>query len=232
MDSLPINALDLIVFAVLLISALLAFSRGLVHEVLSVGAWVGATFVTLYGFVPAKSLALQFIPHEFAAETAAGVGLFLISLVFFSLLSKALSRRVQDSSLGALDSTLGLIFGLLRGAIIICLVWLASNAWLLPAAEHPAWMQEAKTRPLIVAGADTLITLVPSDLRMQSSNAVESALQKGDKALETGRVVQELLQPKAAPAPQSSTKDGAPEEESGYTEGQRGQLNQAIEALQ
>ena len=50
MDWLPINIVDLIVIVVLLLSALLAFSRGFVHEVLGVGAWVAAIFATLVVF--------------------------------------------------------------------------------------------------------------------------------------------------------------------------------------
>ena len=156
----------------------------------------------------------------------------MLSLIVFSLLSRALAKRVQQSSLGALDRTLGLLYGLVRGAVIVSLLWLAFTTWLLPAEDHPAWLREAKTRPLIDAGADTLIALVPGNLRRQTSRAVESALQNGDKALETGRIVQELLQPKTASEQEPAAKNGASDAGAGYTEGQREQLDQAIEALQ
>ena len=103
MESLPINLTDLIVIGVLLISALIAFLRGLVHEVLSIGAWVGAGLVTLYFIVPAQTFARRYIEVELAADIAAGVALFLLALIGFSIVSRLLSRRVQESSLGALD---------------------------------------------------------------------------------------------------------------------------------
>ncbi|MDP6122042.1 MAG: CvpA family protein, partial [Rhodospirillales bacterium] len=54
MDNLPVNVADVGVGVVLLVSALLAYSRGFVHEVLAVGGWIGAIFATFYGFPHAK----------------------------------------------------------------------------------------------------------------------------------------------------------------------------------
>ena len=50
------------------------------------------------------------------ADIAAGVAIFLVVLVALSLVTRMLSKRVKDSSLGPLDSSLGLLFGFARGA--------------------------------------------------------------------------------------------------------------------
>ncbi|MEZ7845576.1 MAG: CvpA family protein, partial [Rhodospirillales bacterium] len=60
-NDLPINVFDAGVILILLISAFLAYMRGFVHEVLSFGGWVGAIFVTLYGFPYAKPYARDLI---------------------------------------------------------------------------------------------------------------------------------------------------------------------------
>src|SRR3546814_14147884 len=65
------------------------------------------------------------IAVEFIASLLTGVGLFLITLVLFSVLTRILSNRIQQSSLGALDRSLGLLFGFVRGAVIVALAWLA-----------------------------------------------------------------------------------------------------------
>src|SRR3546814_12264204 len=116
MDSLPINLADLIVIVVLLVSGVFAFVRGFVHEVLAIASWVGAAFVTLYAYPLVQPWVLGVIAVEFIASLLTGVGLFLLTLVLFSVLTRILSNRIQQSSLRALDRSLGLLFGFVRGA--------------------------------------------------------------------------------------------------------------------
>src|SRR3546814_2395400 len=96
MDSLPINLADLIVIVVLLLSGFFAFVRGFVHEVLAVGSWVGAAFVTLYAYPLVQPWLLGVITVEFIASLLTGVGLFLITLVLFSVLTRMLSNRIRS----------------------------------------------------------------------------------------------------------------------------------------
>src|SRR3546814_3145097 len=141
MDSLPINLADLIVIVVLLLSGFFAFVRGFVHEVLAVASWVGAAFVTLYAYPLVQPWLLGVITVEFIASLLTGVGLFLITLVLFSVLTRMLSNRIQQSSLGALDRSLGLLFGFARGAVIVVLAWLALG-YMVAEDQRPAWIQE------------------------------------------------------------------------------------------
>src|SRR3546814_11524853 len=94
-------------------------------EVLAIASWVGAAFVTLYAYPLVQPWVLGVIAVEFIASLLTGVGLFLITLVLFSVLTRILSNRIQQSSLGALDRSLGLLFGFVRGALIVALAWLA-----------------------------------------------------------------------------------------------------------
>jgi membrane protein required for colicin V production len=172
MESLPINITDLIVVAILLISGILAFFRGLVHEVLSVSAWIGAGFATLYGYPLLTPYIMKVISSELVAQIVSGVVVFIGVLIIISLISHGLSKRVKQSALGALDRSLGFVFGLVRGAVLVCLCWLLLS-WVLPAEERPEWVQEAKSLPLIEVGAEALAALVPEDIREESIEAVE-----------------------------------------------------------
>ena len=118
MDSFPINGLDLAVLVILLLSALLAFMRGFVHEVLSVAAWIGAIFAVIYGLPELRHLARDTIPNSLIADSTTGVIIFLAVLVFLSMLTKILSKSIQASALNNLDRSLGFIYGLVRGAVI------------------------------------------------------------------------------------------------------------------
>ena len=142
MDSLPINVTDLAIIAVVVISGLLAFVRGFVHEVLAVGAWVGAAIVTVFFLPVVLPYARDLISIQIAADIAGGAAIFIFVLIVLSIFTHWLARRVRESSLGALDRSLGLLFGFLRGAILVCLAWIGLVT-LLPRDQHPDWIQEA-----------------------------------------------------------------------------------------
>lgn len=224
MDNLAINVTDIIVIVILLLSGILAFVRGLVHETLSIGAWIGAAVVTLYLFPVAQPFAREYISLELAADITAGVTIFLVSLILFSIVSRALSRQVQESSLGALDRTLGLLFGFVRGAVIVCVAWLVL-VWLLPEDERPGWITEAKSRPLIERGAAFLQALIPEDIRIRGEEAAEKAKEGTEDAIEAEESLRELI----SPQPEPEAKDDADSSREGYNPDQRDEMQRLIE---
>ncbi|MCK4940033.1 MAG: CvpA family protein, partial [Rhodospirillaceae bacterium] len=149
---------DIAVIAVLAVSGVLAFARGFVHEVLSIVGWIGAIFATMYATPLLKPFMMQVIEDEFFAALALGTIIFISTLVILSMLTKAISRRVKDSALGALDRALGLLFGLLRGAIVICLAYIALE-WVTPADEQGPWVREAKSIQMVEIGSGMLKAL-------------------------------------------------------------------------
>ena len=109
MDNLPVNITDIAVIIVLLISAFLAYVRGSVHEVLSVAGWIGGGLITIYAFPFAQPFARDLISIELAADLAAGIAVFVISLAILSIMTSAVSKRVQNSTLNALDRSLQVV---------------------------------------------------------------------------------------------------------------------------
>ena len=92
------NYLDIIVLAVIALSALFAFARGFVKEALSIGAWIGAGLIALYGLPHARPFAKQFIANPTLAEIAAGAALFIVSLIVLSLVTSVIARRSRTRS--------------------------------------------------------------------------------------------------------------------------------------
>jgi len=163
MDNLPINGVDIAVGLVLLISSFLAYARGFVHEMLTVAGWLGAIFATIYGLPFAKPYARDLISNDIAADVGAGVVLFIVTLVVLSFITKAISARIRDSAMNLLDRSLGFIFGLLRGAFLICLVYLVVE-WMMPAEEQPQWLRQAQSITIIEQGTGLLRGLIPEDM--------------------------------------------------------------------
>lgn len=164
MNDWPINPIDLTVLIVLVLSAGLAFFKGFVSGMFSVASWIGAIVVTIYGFSPLRPLARGLIETPQIADTVTGVGLFVISLILFSLAGSAISERVRQSRIGAIDRSLGFLFGLARGGFLLCVMYVGL-AQILTRNDAPAWVGEAKSLDLLHLGAAALVDLLPEGTR-------------------------------------------------------------------
>ena len=125
------TGLDALVFAILVISGIFAYIRGFVHELLTLAAWAGAALTTLYGFEYVVPYARDLVTVQAVADIGTGLIIFVAVLVVLTVLTRLLARRVQDSSLSTLDRSLGLVFGVLRGALLLSFMWVLV-AWAVP----------------------------------------------------------------------------------------------------
>ncbi|HTZ79976.1 MAG TPA: CvpA family protein [Stellaceae bacterium] len=219
------NPFDIIVIAIVVLSGLFAFARGFVKEALSVAAWLGAAVATLYALPYAQPLAERLLPKGMIADVTAGVVIFVIVLIVLSLLTSAISRRVKESSLSALDRSLGLIFGLARGAVLACLLYLGVT-WALPEQSRPQWIQQARTLPLLSSGADVLRSLVPPSMRSRVQATASEAQQKMEQAHQAEDAIRALQLPRPA-AQQPAAADSG--QQKGYSEDQRRDLNRLFQ---
>ena len=227
MDGLPLNLADISVALILLVSALLAFLRGFFREVMAIAAWVGAFFVALYGFTHVQPYARDLMPIETVADLATGVGLFVVAVVIFSTISHALARSVTDSGLGAVDRALGFVFGLVRGPVIVCLIFLIIQ-WAIDDEPKPRWIAEARALRLVEKGAEMLVALVPENIRSDADRAAAAARRKAEDEFK-----QKALERLTSPPPKdTNTNSNAPDQESGYTDAQRREMLKAIRGNQ
>lgn len=229
MDSLPINITDLAVITVLVLSGLLALLRGFVAEVFSIAAWVGAFAVGIYGYKPATPFIADLIGIDGSlGELIAGGVLFVVSLIVFMVVARLAGGTLQLAGLGAVDRSLGFLFGLLRGAVLVCVAYLLV-LWAEPdPQDHPAWLTEAKTLPLVIEGSDLLVTLVPEHLRSQADTAAARARRQAED--EAREALKERL---LSPTPKTGTVNpDASTIDQGYTDKERQELNRAIQSTQ
>jgi membrane protein required for colicin V production len=192
------NGLDLAVVTVIVMSGVFAFARGFVKEALSIIAWIGAAFAALYGSAYLLPAAARFLPKGPVTETAAGIVIFLVVLILLSLLTSAVSRRVKQSGLSAVDRSLGLVFGLVRGVVLVCLGYLALS-WAVPADERqqPAWIAQARTLPFLETGADRLRTLVPAAYRDRAAAAMRNSRPGAAQIEEAAGAIRALSKPRS-----------------------------------
>lgn len=123
--------IDAIVAVVIIVSAILAFSRGLVRETLAIAGWIAAAVVA-YIFAPQAEPLMKEIPVlsdviagscEISMITAFAA-VFALALIVFSIFTPLFSSIVQRSALGGVDQALGFFFGALRGVLIVAIAFI------------------------------------------------------------------------------------------------------------
>jgi len=221
MENLPFTAADAIVVLVILLSGILAFLRGFVHEVLAVASWIGAAFATLYGFPRLQPLTQKIIAVPLLADVTTGVVIFLVVLIVLSLVTRMAAGLVRNLGLGPLDRTLGLIFGLLRGFLLVCLAWLAF-VWFVPLKEdRPDWIQEARSKPALVWGSGMLLDLIPEGLLEEGESAAGGTMEQLDSLRRSATAFEELSSP--------LQKGNEKSEEPAYNDEDRGAIERLIQ---
>jgi membrane protein required for colicin V production len=159
---MPITILDLVLLGVMLISGLLAMVRGFMREILSIAAWGAAALVTLYAFPKVLPSAKSYIANDTIATAATIGGLFVLTLIVVSIITVRISDMILDSRIGALDRTLGFLFGLARGMLIVVVAFLFFT-WLVPDKQRPDWVTGAKSRVVLESTGNWLMALLPDD---------------------------------------------------------------------
>ncbi len=247
------NFVDIVVLAVIALSTLLALGRGFVKEVLSIFGWIGAaigTFVIFFYVPQVRAFANQQIAEPLLADIACAVSLFVILLIVLGFFNHAIASRIHASSLGPLDKSLGLVFGLVRGIVLVALAHMAMTDWFLPEkSRRPEVINQARTEPYVAMAATAIKNLIPQDLKDRAS----AILNEGSKAVEQGQELHETIQnlspqtpqpanPPTGESPGDSTQNGGQgtqrspagnqdghEEQSGYKDAERKDLERLIQ---
>jgi membrane protein required for colicin V production len=152
---------DWIVLAVIVLSTLTAFFRGVVRELVGIVAWV-VGFVAAIAYTPALGAALPEIPgHPSVRYVIAFVVIVIAALIAGALIAWPLTRVIRLAGLGFVDRFLGAIFGVLRGAAFLLAFALVAGLTPLP---QTTWWQSSLFVPPLVAGVMALRPYLPSSL--------------------------------------------------------------------
>ncbi|WP_410219390.1 CvpA family protein [Paracoccus sp. (in: a-proteobacteria)] len=123
--------IDAVVAAVIILSAILAWSRGFVRESLAILGWVAAA-VLAFIFAPTVRPMIAQLPvvDRFMGDScelatiAAFAVVFALALVVFSIITPLFSSVVQRSALGGVDQGIGFLFGVARGVLLVAIAFI------------------------------------------------------------------------------------------------------------
>jgi membrane protein required for colicin V production len=132
------------------------------REVLSIAAWGAAAAATLLAYSRLLPYAKQYFNNDYVAAGVTVGGVFLLTLIIISALTVRLSDKVLDSRIGALDRTLGFLFGLARGLLIVVVAFIFFD-WLVPAKSQPEAVRNARSRVVLQGTGEWLMSLLPED---------------------------------------------------------------------
>ncbi len=137
---------DYTVIAIVILSALLGWWRGLVYEVLALLGWVAAYFVARMFGADVAPLLPAWMGAEAVRMTVAFALLFVVALFISGIVAWLLSKLVKWVGLGWLDGLLGGLFGLVRGVLVVLVLALLAGLTDLP--KDPFWRDAWLSKPM------------------------------------------------------------------------------------
>jgi len=162
---MPITLFDGLLVGLMLISGVLAMIRGFSRELLSIGSWVAAAVAAFFFYPQLSPLVAPYTAQITASKTVADIAaagiIFVITLIVVSLITMKIADFIVDSRVGALDRTLGFVFGAVRGALLV-VVGLIFYNFLFP-DNQPGWIANAKSKPVLESIGDSIVSLLPED---------------------------------------------------------------------
>jgi membrane protein required for colicin V production len=193
------TVVDGIVAVVIILSAILAYSRGVVRELMAIVGWIGAA-VLAFIFAPSAQPIVKELPvvGDFLRDScelsiiAAFAGVFAIGLILAALFTPLLSSAVQRSALGGIDQGLGFLFGVARGVILVAVAFIVYDRAI--AGQAIAMIDDSRSAKVFASFQANLDAQVPTD----APGWILSRYNDLTQACATGTVAPA---PDAAPAP-------------------------------
>lgn len=163
------NIVDGVALALIVVSAVLAWSRGLVRETLSILGWIVAA-VAAFAFAPTVEPLMREVPFlrdviGSSCELGVLAGfavVFAIALVIVSVFTPLLSGAVQNSAIGPIDQGLGLLFGVARAVLLIAIALVVYDRVLGGTGGAPM-VDDSRTRALFAGVEAQLGAILPDD---------------------------------------------------------------------
>ena len=118
-----IYGVDIFIAVVLIVSALLSFFRGFISEMLGIGSWVIASIVGFYAMPYLEPFVLNYVPKPLFANLLSLIVITVVTLIVLTLICSKIEKKVRKSALNRLDHFLGFIFGIVRGIVILVLIY-------------------------------------------------------------------------------------------------------------
>jgi membrane protein required for colicin V production len=179
MDHFGFTWFDLVALAVIALSGIMAFARGLIREIFSIIAFIGAAIAAVFFAEMLRPLVESVSSLRGAlASVAAGLAIFLVVFIIITIVTSMVAKTAhQSTEIGSFDRAAGLAFGILRGVLVVSLFVLlmrqtTGDATISPQAAMPEAIAGARTYPIYEAVAKALEHVLPQ-ARQRAHDIIE-----------------------------------------------------------
>ncbi len=163
-----ISSIDLLYILITILSLIKCYRKGFVLSILSMSKWLFAYIITLILFPRIKPYIKNVIDNEYVLDVGLGITIFIIVVFLILLINKAISRAIQYTGLGSLDTVFGFFFGFIRAYVIsICIF---SGVHIVYNYEKwPLNLDKSFTFPYLEKGSNYLLKVFPNEKTYQES---------------------------------------------------------------
>lgn len=159
---------DAVVAVVIVLSAILAYSRGVVREIFAILGWVAAAWLA-YSFAAQAEPLVKQIPvlSDFLGDScelsmiAAFALVFAVTLIIMSIFTPLFSSVVQRSALGGVDQALGFLFGVARGLLLVAIAFIVYHQAMANAAVPV--VDKSRSASVFAKFQQSIASQMPSD---------------------------------------------------------------------
>lgn len=179
------NWLDVVVLAVLAVSAAMSFRKGLTREVVGLASAVLAILLGIWFYGTAGSFLAPYLSSRGLANFAGFLLVFCGVLLVGHLVSYAIGKFLKVTGLSIFDHLLGAVFGALRGLLITVALVMAIMAF-SPADKPPSSVVNSRTAPYVVDAARAFAAMAPHELKEGFRKTYDQVKSAWQKALDEG----------------------------------------------
>jgi membrane protein required for colicin V production len=157
------SLLDWSLIAIIAYSTIVAFMRGIILELFSLGGLIAGILLASWNYNHVALLLQRLITTPATAQIVAFLFIVVAVMVLSAILGKLLNRTAHAIGLGFFDRLLGAIFGFARGCLFGVAILMAVAAFL----PHSTWTANSQLTPYFLAGAHAVSFVVPHELQQQ-----------------------------------------------------------------
>jgi len=163
-----ISIIDLIYLLITVWSLIGCYKKGFVLSILSMAKWLLAYVITLILFPRIKPYVEDIIDNEYVLDVSLGIAIFIVVIFLVLLINKGISKAVQYTGIGGLDTTFGFFFGFVK-AYIICVCIFSGVHIVYNYDKWPTNLDKSFTFPYLEKGSNYLIKEFPNEKTYQES---------------------------------------------------------------
>ena len=237
-----LNNLDIVILIVVGISGLIALSRGLIKEVLSIVGWVLSGFAVVWLLPVMTPITNEYVKNGLISGIVSAIFVLILFMIIWIFITDSLIGKIRSSKLNGIDRILGLFFGVMRAFLLVILLNILIS-WCIPSEKQPEFMQKSKYFQKAGEFAKPIEGLIPQETldvikqktdayitQKEQTNDEEKAKQE-KKKLEVEELFNRLAKPeiekKADKAKQETTENAT-----GYNNNERENMERLIETVE